>query len=166
MALFDDVKRGLSATGRQVAKKTKELSETVQLKSQINTEKETINRLYASIGKQVFEAAGEEAEKKFFSEFGSIRKSMTKIKELEIQLTTMDGCIFCSECGARIDKDSTFCNHCGAKVNKNKLRVGEAVAESMMSQMEGTKEEEQETQSVVTEIENASADITIDMVNH
>ena len=78
----------------------------------------------------------------------------------------MDGCIFCSECGARIDKDSTFCSRCGAKVNKDKLKVGEAVAESMMSQMEGTKEEELETQAVVNEIENASADIAIDMVNH
>ena len=44
--------------------------------------------------------------------------------------------------------------------------MGEAVAESMMSQMEGTKEEELETQAVVNEIESASADIAIDMVNH
>lgn len=32
--------------------------------------------------------------------------------------------------------------------------------------MDGTKEEEQEAQYVVNEIENASADIIMDIVNH
>ena len=78
MAFLDEVKRSLSSTGKTVAKKTKEITETMQLKSQISTEKATIERLYTSIGKQVFEAAMEEDEKRFFTEFGSIRKSMKK----------------------------------------------------------------------------------------
>ena len=36
----------------------------------------------------------------------------------------------------------------------------------MRTQMEGTKEEEQEAQIIANEIESASADITIDIVNH
>lgn len=131
MAFFNDLKRGITVTGQTVAQKTKEIGETVQVKSQINTEKETITRLYAAIGKQIFDAANEEAEKKFFTEFASIRKSMEKIETLEATLTGMDGCIFCSECGARIDKNSTFCMKCGAKIDKNKIKVGEAVAEAL-----------------------------------
>lgn len=158
MAFFSDLKRGLTITGQTVAQKTKEISETVQVKSQINTEKETITRLYAAIGKQVFEAAAEEDEKKFFTEFGSIRKSVNKIEDLEAQLTGMDGCIFCSECGARIDKNSTFCSKCGARIDKNKMKVGEAVAEALRGS--ASEDETVETQYVA---ESAVADASLDI---
>ena len=171
----------MANTGKQVAKKTKEITDTVQLKSQIATEKETIERLYASIGKQVFEAGEEEDEKKFFTEFGSIRKSMDKKKELEEELTSLDGCRYCPECGARIEKSSLYCSRCGAKIDKSKMdtesirkklvkkisrRKRLDMEEQMRTQMEGTKEEEQEAQIIANEIESASADITIDIVNH
>ena len=162
MSLFKDLGQGLANTGKQVAKKTKEITDTVQLKSQLATEKETIERLYASIGKQVFEAGEEEDEKKFFTEFGSIRKSMDKKKELEEELTSLDGCRYCPECGARIEKSSLYCSRCGAKIDKGKMDM----EEQMRTQMEGTKEEEQEAQIIANEIESASADITIDIVNH
>lgn len=166
MAFLDEVKRGLSTTGKRVAKKTKDISDSVQLKTQIASEKATIERLYTSIGKQVFEAAAEEDEKRFFTEFGSIRKSMKKKKELEAELTNLDGCFYCSECGARIDKHSVFCSHCGAKVDKKKQEAAQAMSETLRDQMEGTKEEEQEAQFVSNEIDNAAADIAIDIVNH
>ena len=138
MAFFNDLTRGLKVTGQTVAQKTKEIGETVQIKSQINTEKETITRLYAAIGKQVFESGSEEAEKKFFTEFGSIKKAMEKIAVLEASLTGMDGCIFCSECGARIDKNSKFCMKCGAAVDVNKVKLGAAVAEAMRGKEDDT----------------------------
>lgn len=120
MAFFDDLKKGLSATGQTVAQKTKEISETVQLKAQLNSEKDAITKAYAAIGKQVFEASeGAEAEK-YAAEFALIRESLEKIADLENQLTALDGCIFCGECGARIEKKSAFCSRCGAKVVKSK----------------------------------------------
>ena len=62
MAFFTDKKRSLTETGKQVAQKTKELSDTVQLKTQLSREKEALNRQYAQIGKKVFEAANEADE--------------------------------------------------------------------------------------------------------
>lgn len=166
MAFFTEVKRGLANTGKQVAKKTKEITDVMQLKSQIAEEKETVNRLYAAVGKQVFEAASEEDEQKFFTEFGSIRKSLTKKEELEKVLAGMDGCIYCPECGARIDKNSVYCSRCGGKVDKSKQEAGTAFAETLRDQMEGTKEEEMDAQQVSNEIDNAAADIAIDIVTH
>lgn len=46
------MKRSLTETGKQVAQKTKELSDTVQLKTQLSREKEALNRQYAQIGKR------------------------------------------------------------------------------------------------------------------
>ena len=151
MSIFDEVKRSISSTGKQVAKRTKEISDAVSIRSQINEEKENVAKLYATVGKKVFT---------------SIRSSLERKRELEERLTGMDGCIYCSECGARIDKNSKFCNKCGARVDKNKVAANEAMAEAEAHQMDGTKEEEQEAQYVVNEIENASADIIMDIVNH
>ena len=47
MASFTDMKRSLTEAGKQVAQKTKEVSDTVQLKTQISREKEAANRQYA-----------------------------------------------------------------------------------------------------------------------
>ena len=47
MAFFTDMKRSLTETGKQVAQKTKELSDTVQLKTQLSREKEALNRQYS-----------------------------------------------------------------------------------------------------------------------
>ena len=146
MSIFDEVKRSISSTGKQVAKRTKEISDAVSIRSQINEEKENVAKLYATVGKKVFQNATEADEEKFFMEFTSIRSSLERKRELEERLTGMDGCIYCSECGARIDKNSKFCNKCGTRVDKNKVAANEAMAEAEAHQMDGTKEEEQEAQ--------------------
>ena len=110
MSIFDEVKRSISSTGKQVAKRTKEISDAVSIRSQINEEKENVAKLYATVGKKIFQNATEAEEEKFFMEFTSIRSSLERKRELEERLTGMDGCIYCSECGARIDKNSKFCN--------------------------------------------------------
>ena len=109
MAFFDDLKKNLTATGQTVAQKTKEMTESMQLKSQLNAEKEAIMKAYAAIGKQVYENAAWDDKRKYESEFEAIQESLDKIEELEEKLTKLDGCIFCGECGSRVDKKSAFC---------------------------------------------------------
>ena len=156
MAFLNELTRGLKATGQTVAQKTKEIGEAVQVKSQINTEKETITRLYASIGKQMFESGCEEAEKKFFTEFASIRKAMNKITELEATLTDLDGCISCPECGTRIDKISNFCMKCGAAI-EHKAKAEEAVVEDMTEA-----ETAEETVEVEAEVQMEEAEAAVE----
>ncbi len=161
MAFLNDLKRGLSVTGQTVVQKTKEVGETIQIKSQINTEKETITRLYAAIGKQIFDAATEESEQKFFTEFASIRKAMNKVTELEATLTGVDGCIFCPECGARIAKNSKFCMKCGNAIDFGKIQHGEEVAKAMRGDDSATEHYEP-----MNAAQSASADVTADYVTN
>lgn len=93
MAFFTDMKRSLTETGKQVAQKTKELSDTVQLKAQLSREKEALNRQYAQIGKKVFEAANEADEEAYTAEFTLIRESLKTIDELQDKLSTLEGFI-------------------------------------------------------------------------
>ena len=116
MAFFTDMKRSLTEAGKQVAQKTKEVSDTVQLKTQISREKEAVNRQYAQIGKKVFEAANTADEEAYSAEFALIRESLKTIDELQDKLSTLEGFIHCPECGARIEKTAAFCSKCGAKI--------------------------------------------------
>ena len=120
MAFFTDMKRSLTETGKQVAQKTKELSDTVQLKTQLSREKEALNRQYAQIGKKVFEAANGADEETYTAEFTLIRESLKTIDELQDKLSTLEGFIHCPECGAKIEKASAFCSKCGAKIAEAK----------------------------------------------
>ena len=120
MAFFTDMKRSLTETGKQVAQKTKELSDTVQLKTQLSREKEALNRQYAQIGKKVFEAANGADEGTYTAEFTLIRESLKTIDELQDKLSTLEGFIHCPECGAKIEKASAFCSKCGAKIAETK----------------------------------------------
>ena len=120
MAFFTDMKRSLTETGKQVAQKTKELSDTVQLKTQLSREKEALNRQYAQIGKKVFEAANGADEETYTAEFALIRESLKTIDELQDKLSTLEGFIHCPECGAKIEKASAFCSKCGAKIAETK----------------------------------------------
>ena len=120
MAFFTDMKRSLTEAGKQVAQKTKEVSDTVQLKTQISREKEAVNRQYAQIGKKVFEAANAVDEEAYSAEFALIRESLKTIDELQNKLSTLEGFIHCPECGAKIEKASAFCSKCGAKIAETK----------------------------------------------
>lgn len=148
MAFLEEVRRGLTSTGKQVAKKTKEITGTVQLKAQIAAEKETAEKSLAAIGRQVFETASQAEEERFKAEFASVRKSEARIRELEAQLSELDGSIFCSECGARIDKSSVFCSHCGTRVEREPAELSAIAAEDGEAEKEQpgeAKEEDQES---------------------
>ena len=120
MAFFTDMKRSLTETGKQVAQKTKEFSDVVQLKTQLSKEKEAVNRQYAQIGKKVFEAANAADEDAYTAEFALIRESLKTIDEIQDKLSTLEGFIHCPECGAKIEKAAAFCSKCGAKIAEAK----------------------------------------------
>ena len=120
MAFFTDMKRSLTEAGKQVAQKTKEVSDTVQLKTQISREKEAVNRQYAQIGKKAFEAANTADAEAYSAAFALTRESLKTIDELQDKLSTLEGFIHCPECGAKIEKTSAFCSKCGAKIAEAK----------------------------------------------
>ena len=75
MDFFTEMKRSLETTGRQVAKKTRDFSETLQIKSRIAAEGEVLDGLYRSIGKKVYEQAAEEDRKRFFEDLFRLKRA-------------------------------------------------------------------------------------------
>ncbi|MEY8393803.1 zinc ribbon domain-containing protein [Lachnospiraceae bacterium 45-P1] len=127
MALLDEVKKSLASTGKQVAKRTREITDTMQLKARIGAENEKIEKFCAEIGRKVFENAKEQDEERFAAEFEFIRGCLAKRDELEQHLADLDGSMFCSACGAKIDRNAKFCSHCGAPTEKQEEASKEEV---------------------------------------
>ena len=73
-ALFEKVGRTIAVTGEEAAKKAREVTENVQLRAQIGTEKGRLKELYAALGKWYFETSkGKRAEKENHPEEELIR---------------------------------------------------------------------------------------------
>lgn len=142
MAFLDDMKRSLTMTGKQVAEKTKELSETVRLKTQIGAEKEAVRREYQRVGKKVFETASAAEKERYSEEFEKIRGSLEKIQELESALSEIDGSVACPECGAKVEKSASFCSFCGARIEKVKNASGEVCGVSVIEEPVKRREDE------------------------
>lgn len=117
MAFFEELGKTLTDTGKEVATKAKALTETLQLKTQINGEKTKLEAAYAVIGKQYYEA-NKEPEEAYAKAYEAVRASRERIAALEIELTQIEGTRICAECGAIVPKDSCFCGKCGAPVGE------------------------------------------------
>ena len=116
MDFFTEMRRSLESAGKQVAKKTKDFSESLQLKSKIAAEKDALETMYRSIGRQVYEHATEEEAERFAEEFLSIQKTLKRKAELEEELAVLEGAVYCEECGAKLDRNAVFCSRCGSRV--------------------------------------------------
>ena len=89
-ALFEKVGRTIAVTGEEAAKKAREVTENVQLRAQIGTEKGRLKELYAALGKWYFETSkGKRAEKENHPEEELIRGIeilLARIEKLEEKL--------------------------------------------------------------------------------
>lgn len=124
MTFFDELGKTLTDMGRDAAQKAKEVAETLQLKSQLSSEKSRVNDLYAIIGKAYFESNQDVVEEKFKGLHTDINNALTNIATLEEKIRQLDGNRTCPVCGGVLDRSAVYCSHCGASVKP----VGEAKA--------------------------------------
>lgn len=153
MTFLNELKRGLATTGVQVAKKTKELTDTVQLKAKIAAAKEAENRIYTEIGKKVYELGCE--KETFAEEFAALKDNIKKRQAFEEELWRLEKSRTCPACGARLKADDLFCCRCGARVSEGtETKAEEPKAEEPKADEPETSEPEmQEVKSQVSAAE-------------
>lgn len=81
----------ISAKGKEVADKAKELAEITGLKSRISTSEDVIRKSYMEIGKRYYELHGSEPEEEYAEQCGVIRNAQDGIEELEEQIRIIKG---------------------------------------------------------------------------
>lgn len=117
MAFFEDLGNTLSAKGKEVAAKAKEMSEVVSLKNQVSTKEKAMNQAYMDIGKKYYESvSGQDGTGNFTAEFATIAEAQMAIADLKKQIQDIKGVQLCDSCGAENEAGKSFCSNCGAKL--------------------------------------------------
>lgn len=113
MAFLDKVGETLAAKSRDVADKAKEMAEVNRLNGQIHTQKNKAEKIYAEIGKVVYEKR-EDLEQLDISgrteELDSIQSEILRLKE---EILRVKGMRECANCGTEISRKASVCPKCG-----------------------------------------------------
>lgn len=114
MAFFTKLGETISATGKDVSQKAKELTELARMNLDVKAKEDFIEKQYMEIGKQYFELHKED-EEPLFEEIKLISESLMEIERLKSEMAELKGKKKCPACGAVVEQDAIFCNQCGAK---------------------------------------------------
>ena len=134
MAFFDELGKALSGKGKEAATKVRDLTEILQLKNKLSSEKEKVNKAYINLGMAYYDRHEASAEEEYAQDFETIRSGLLRISSLE-------GTRICAECGAKVEKGAAFCSRCGAQMP---LKQAEPETKESMDEDSSCQEEEKE----------------------
>ena len=90
MTFFTKLGETISATGKDVSQKAKELTEIAKLNMDVKTKEDFVVKQYMEIGKQYFELHKDD-EEPFFEEIGLIKDALSEIDQLKAEIAELKG---------------------------------------------------------------------------
>ncbi|MDD6086176.1 MAG: zinc ribbon domain-containing protein [Oscillospiraceae bacterium] len=110
-----DLVKGVGNVTDGISKKTKEMSESSNLKKKIAYEQDRIQEIYAEIGEKYYKNPdGDKAPLLELCE--DIDRRKNRIKNMSVQQTALKGKRVCPKCKAVFDDSNEFCGKCGTKL--------------------------------------------------
>lgn len=111
MAFLDDLKKAT----KNIAQKTGEIVEISKLNLSISQEKDKISKIYADIGKAVYEQYKQGNDIGFGDKCAVIAEHERTIEELQQKILEIKNVKKCPSCGTEVGLDIAYCPQCGAK---------------------------------------------------
>ena len=118
MDFFQRLGNTLSNTGKDIAEKTKKMSDTSKLNHEITKQQEAINRTYSQIGKLYFENYADLDYPDLKELCDSIKEANNKIEEYKQQIIQIKGLTNCPNCNKEVATSAAFCASCGYKLKE------------------------------------------------
>lgn len=118
MEILNKIGETISTTGKDIAKKAKDIVDVNTVKANISEQKKVIRKAHERIGEAYYKEHIDMGEHAYEIEFEVIGEANAKLKELYEQLNVLRKVSVCPECGATLPEDSEFCNKCGVKLGK------------------------------------------------
>lgn len=119
MGFFDDLSKKASETYKNTAEKTNKFTREMKLKSLINDDKNKIEKIYAEIGKKIYEKHIREENIDIRSELAEecskIDAYSKEIEDMNMELLSLKDLRICKKCAAEISTSARFCPKCGAE---------------------------------------------------
>lgn len=118
MGFFDDISKKASETYKNTAEKTNKITREMKLKSLINEDKSKIEKIYAEIGKKVYEKHIREEnidiKSELLEECSKIDAYAKEIEDMSMEMLGLKDLRLCKKCAAEISINAKFCPKCGA----------------------------------------------------
>ncbi|WP_075717424.1 zinc ribbon domain-containing protein [Roseburia sp. 499] len=128
MDFFSKLGDTISATGKDVSKKARDLTGLAKLNMDLRAKEEYILRQYQEIGKQYYEQHKEDTESAF-GEIALIKEAMEEMEAIKGEIAELKGMKRCQSCGTPLNIDDVFCKKCGAKYEEPETEVYEGEVE-------------------------------------
>lgn len=118
MDFFQKIGNTLSNTGKDIAKKTKDMSDISRLNHEVTKQQEVIDKTYSKIGKLYFENYSDLDYPELKELCDSIKECKKKIEDFKAEITQIKGIINCPKCNSEVSATATFCGSCGYKLKE------------------------------------------------
>lgn len=119
MGFLDNLSQKASETYRNTAEKTNKLTREMKLKSLINEDKNKIQKIYAEIGKKVYEKHIREEnidiKSELMEECSKIDAYSREIEDMNMEMLALKNLRLCKKCASEIAITAKFCPKCGAQ---------------------------------------------------
>ncbi|MCR5146244.1 MAG: zinc ribbon domain-containing protein [Clostridia bacterium] len=163
MGFFEDLSKKASETYKNTAEKTNKLTREMKLKSLINDDKNKIEKIYAEIGKKVYEKHIREEnidiKAELYNECSKIDAYAKEIEDMNTEMRSLKDLRLCSKCGAEISLKAKFCPSCGSK--QEEIKTGETVNKEKVP---AEAKEVEEVKVEETDVEEPVAQETVENV--
>ena len=128
---FERLGKKLMNLGQDAKSGVQRVGETYQVNNKLNDEKRALNKLYAAIGKHIYQGDEQNPPQGLEDEFAAIKSTLETISQLTEQLNKLKGIVVCPECGREATRDEKFCAGCGSKLPEAEQKLSEKMKQDM-----------------------------------
>lgn len=121
MAFFEEIGRRIANAGQDVARQTRNLTDTTRLSAKISENKKRMSQLLFEMGNDYYKKHRKDQnceEQEYIDQlnalFSEILKYQKEIEEIKTSET-------CKVCGSRVSEGAAFCMKCGTKLDADEL---------------------------------------------
>ncbi len=145
---FDEIGKTLRQLGRDTVSSVQKMNEARQASGRLSDARKTVDRLYAELGKAVYEQYGSAPLAGLEEQLEKITEAKKTVELREKEVQAVKGVAICPNCGKEAAKGEKFCSACGTKLPE--IEIPE-------TQEETEQEAEAAEETVQTETVDAAA---------
>lgn len=113
---FEEISKKFKKFSKDTVTEVQKMNEVRQLNVRINDEKKKINRVYAEMGKKLYDMYKDAPLEGFEADIQSIEESIRMMDLLQDQIRGVKGVILCPCCNMEVAATERFCSNCGNKM--------------------------------------------------
>ncbi|MDO5346535.1 MAG: zinc ribbon domain-containing protein, partial [Lachnospiraceae bacterium] len=124
---FEQLGKKLAQLGQDTKSGVQKMGASYQVNAKLGDEKKALMKLYAAIGREVYQRYEEAPLEGLEDEFSAVKTTQENISKLSEQLGKLKNVVCCSECGKEAARGEQFCSGCGAKLPEAEEPIKEKV---------------------------------------